>query len=311
MICGGRGEKGYTVVILATLLVAVGLFAAGSFALLKSVDRESQEDATRRNMSRIVYALSVYVQKHSRLPCPADPDMSAGAQPFGAERGSGANGDSYGSCNPSERLGIVPFKTLGLPEFAVRDGWRNFITYRVSSTFATFDPTVPPGHYPRVHEICREKDVWVFPSAGPPAVMNKNPNKAIFCCGLPEPGFDVVDPDGNSLVYSGVMPGDYKMLHVPVPHVAAGADLPDMLAVVLVSHGANGHGAYLGNGTRIDLGGVAAAEAENADNDGAFVAAPRTEAASAYFDDILAWRTQHHLMTEVGNYYAGCTAPGP
>lgn len=313
------GERGIALVWVAAVLVAVGLFSAGVLSLLRPIDYEKQEKTTEQNMRQILYALSAYAQKNSRLPCPADPDRTSGPEPFGAERGSGASGNSYGDCTGADVLGIVPFRTLGLSERDIRDGWRNFITYRMSAAFETFDPTEPPGHYPQVHEICREKDVWVFPAGNPPDKANVNPQKAIFCCGGAEAGFDVVDGGGASLPYpSGVIPVAvnpvYKHLHTPKPHVAAGGTVPEKLAVVLVSHGGNGHGAFLDDGTRIDLGNVFAAEDSNADADGLFVLLPRNYSDSAYFDDMIMWRTQSHILSEVGgnsDFTPDCSSPFP
>lgn len=309
---------GFALIQIALVVLLLGFLSAGALSMVYALDRERQAEITYRNAHYILRALSTYVQTYNRVPCPADPDRAAGPEPFGAERGSGPAGTARGACDSdSDRIGIVPFRTLGLSEDAVRDGWRNFFTYRVTSAFRAFNPSAPPGHYPRVHEKCRKKGVWVIPSRGPPPKMNVNPQQAILCCARPDPGFDVRDADGTSNVYgdgSSAPGGKYLMLHVPAPHANANADLPGVLSVVLVSHGANEFGAFLDNGTRINAGSMSAysgSEQENADGDGIFTDTYTTRAAANYFDDIVLWRTQKMLYTELGNDYTACRKKAP
>jgi len=307
-----KDQKGFSLIGVAIVVLLAGLFMGGVFSLLRPLDREKQEAITRVKMQKIIYALSVYSQRHLRLPCPAEPNRAVALQPFGAERGSGVDGDDYGDCGPPpagavvELEGIVPFKTLGLPERDVRDGWRNYITYRVSENFKGVD-LANTGSWPKVHEQCRIKDVWVDTNAGPPLVMNLNPGKAIFCCGAPEDGFDVEDNVGGSLVYDGGGGGGGGGIYQNVwtnkpPPALTTTEVLDTLAVVLVSHGQNAHGAYLDDGSKLNMGNVSVPEAENASNDGLYVLTARTEADNAYFDDLVVWRTQKALNSEVGNY---------
>lgn len=306
-------ERGYVGILTAVLVVVMGLFLAGAFYLIKPIKRETQEELTRRNMEHIIYALSVYSQKNVRLPCPAQPNRSVSSEPFGSERGSGSAGRNFGNCSGAQLEGIVPFRTLGLPENQVRDGWRNFITYRVSDAMvnpAARAVAVPP---PRVHDLCRVKDVWVIPSGGGGSDNNVDPIKALFCCGRGEVGFDVRDSRGDSVIPESFenSPTGYQPFHSPAPiHSIHDDEIPDVLSVVLVSHGSNGLGAWLDTNSRIAIGGASAGEAENADNDGIYSFMPRTDT-NVYYDDIVFWRTQQLLFSEVGNNSNACDGPRP
>ena len=73
-------------------------------------------------------------------------------------------------------------------------------------------------------------------------------------------------------------------------------------ALVLVSHGPNGKGAWLGNGTnnRATLP-ESGPELQNADGDQIFVDGPwNLKPGPAYFDDIVRWMTQDGIMAAHG-----------
>lgn len=311
-----RNEDGLVLVDVALMLLLGSLLLGGFVATLRPVDREVQTEITREKMQKVIYAMSIYVQKYNRMPCPADP-AGSGPEPFGAEHGSGNSGTNEGSCSgSSEIIGIVPFKTLGLTENDVLDEWGHYLTYRTSNILGQTDPNATPA--PKVHAYCRIKDEWVVTGGGG-GDKNINPRKAIFCCPQPESGFDVVDrndstylPESNTNC-SGSCGGQYQPINSPepIPSLNDDDELPDALAMVLVSHGRNGFGSFLRDGTQMDIGNAgsySAAEQENADGDGLFTwIAPSRESPSNYFDDIVLWRTQALLYTELGSRYSNCT----
>jgi hypothetical protein len=93
----------------------------------------------------------------------------------------------------------------------------------------------------------------------------------------------------------------------PVPHEAGNEEL---FAVAIISHGNNGTGAYLANGTSDRLSGyVGADEQVNFDGGHNYVVSRPINATPGpnYFDDIVIWRTQITLMGELNN--ASCYAP--
>lgn len=306
-----RNEDGLVLVDVALMLLLGSLLLGGFVATLRPIDREVQTEITREKMQKVIYAMSIYVQKYNRMPCPADAG-GGGPEPFGAERGSGNSGTNEGSCSgDSEIIGIVPFKTLGLTENDVRDEWGHYLTYRTSNILGRTDPNATPP--PKVHDFCRIKDEWVVQG------QNINPRKAIFCCPQPESGFDVVDRNNNTYLpesntnCTGSCQGRYGPINAnaPITSLTDDDELPDALALVLVSHGRNGFGSFLKTGSQMDIGNAGSystAEQENADGDGLFTwVAPSRESPSNYFDDIVLWRTQAHLYTELGSNYSNCT----
>jgi hypothetical protein len=92
----------------------------------------------------------------------------------------------------------------------------------------------------------------------------------------------------------------------PVPEAAGNEEL---FAVAIISHGKNGIGAYLANGTNGRLSGTVSAD-EQVNIDGGLNVVSRPINATQgpdYFDDIVIWRTQLTLMGELNN--ASCYAP--
>ncbi|MBI2234879.1 MAG: type II secretion system protein [Micavibrio aeruginosavorus] len=247
-------------------------------------------------------------------------------------------------------VGIVPFLTLDLDPADVRDGWGRYMTYAVSPIYAQNNDNVR-GDVARltgtgslnpaaadqgsVHIRCLDggwydnKDVV-------------NGVKAKFCCnrdgnaaspdfptdsdiqildlaGDPvwpdtaggEPYMDLRDRTNNhfDLVSPG-LPGGYSAQYeINYDNIVAPA-------LVLVSHGESGNGAFMGNDTRnrYSTGVAGTAEQDNgaetnaASWDRTFRVGSRSSGAGAsFFDDIVVWRTQAGIMAENGT--SSCRYP--
>lgn len=74
---------------------------------------------------------------------------------------------------------------------------------------------------------------------------------------------------------------------------AGGTSVASNVPAMIVSHGANGLGAYMPNG--VQLGGAAGDENENADNDNTFV----SKIPTSTFDDLVTWITPNILLNRM------------
>lgn len=330
-----RSENGFTLMEVAAVVAILGIIVAGVIAVIQPMSRAASLKTTKANMSRAVDALAGYVHQYNRLPCPADPDRNGATEPYGAERGSGAAGNSFGSCSGAAVEGILPFRTLGLTEAEAKDGWGRFLTYRVSPAFTTSPNTG------RAHARCRREAVWfdisgalvigggggdvIFSNTGNinislggggVSLRNRNAQKARFCCPdtapfAPATDIQILDGAGGTTLWPFVRStSDYDDVNEVVedPVFAPAADNVTIPAMVLVSHGRNGLGAFTEAGTRIPLAGASPDEIENANGDRVFVSRPYSEGdGDNYFDDIVIWRTQDHLYTEAGG--GSCAIP--
>lgn len=281
-----KKQEGIILVILPIIVLLLGLTIA-------YVSRSAQqpdfykEMRTEKRMEEVLNALSSYVQRHNRLPCPARPD-GAGGVPFGFEEGSGANGDAIpANCPGNRKEGIIPFNTLGLTSNYARDAWGKYITYAISPAFATNPivqryPAAPGGlavndRLPRahssvqmeVHAHCRSRGAaitnWIEPgkstfranngavySIGGAQDVARNPWKARFCCAGLSPhnsNRDLrVNVDGIGLTATRDAAGN-RYDRASTQGTNGGNRNIDVPVVVLVSHGINGYGAYRVNGS--------------------------------------------------------------
>jgi prepilin-type N-terminal cleavage/methylation domain-containing protein len=85
--------------------------------------------------------------------------------------------------------------------------------------------------------------------------------------------------------------------NITLRNASGGSILTDNLPAIVVSHGKNGRGAFLQDGTQIAAGG--SDEAENADADQTFVSHTPTPAGANEFDDRLIWISPHILKSKM------------
>lgn len=312
---GRHGEQGTIFIVVVAVLMlmsAIVILGVGGFHLVDNQDRVLQ---TGKRQQFLIHELAAYAQRTNTLPCPADPAVDPFSREFGFARAS---------CGLYTSGGLIPFRTLNLSEHDARDGWGRFMTYRISPVLANTNA----GHY--IFMRCR-RFPWFDGNPPPPALQsNVFPQKALFCCppddGAFPPSTDLKIfasaaniPGGRTINQIGRKddPSLYDDIDKPVNIGAMGALAPvpatagteELFAVAIISHGQNGMGAYLANGTNGYLSGEVGID-ERVNFPGSVNAVSRpinTTHGPNYFDDIVIWRTQLTLMGELNN--ASCYAP--
>jgi len=313
-----KNQQGITLVEVAISVAIVGILMGGALEIYQRARTQRQYETTYDNMDTIIQALSVYVETAGRLPCPADP--AASDVTVGWERGVKpadlhAGKSPTGSCDAKTREGIVPFMTIGLAPWSTRDGWGNFYTYAVSPVFTRQnDQSSATADTGKVHGRCRHAG-WVNTSDR----YSRNAIKARFCCAdQAAPIFDVdsdliiLHTNGGAALSPVRTPGsmnNYDDLTKTTTYSRGGASVPFMdttpieaPALVLVSHGRSGRGAWLGNGTnnRFNMP-DSGPELQNADGNQIFVDGPwDLRPGPTYFDNIVRWMTQDGIMAAHG-----------
>jgi prepilin-type N-terminal cleavage/methylation domain-containing protein len=346
-----NSQSGFTLIEIGIALLVAAVLAAGAISYAIPTIKSAKILESQNKIRRVQTALHAYVMGNYRLPCPANPSRTPGAAPnnppFGYERGSSANGSvTPGTCNdavggaPLLSSGIVPFRTLGLSEEDVVDGFGNFLTYNVSPAFAQ-DPNAALD----VFVGCRTLD-WMYEDGRidgtAPQVRNRNPQKARFCCpdytGNSDSRLDwVVVNENNTYALtssaSGAdsppaaatsrsnVPGNYAPVNIMYPLNPTDIGTPagslpmnekaTGIAYVLISHGELGGVAWnVNTGAR-----TAAREAGSWDsaNDSAdrviydLNTPMRGPGARRLInDDIVAWETQENILAAIGQ---SCALP--
>ena len=205
--------------------------------------------------------------------------------------------------------------TIGLAPWMARDGWGNFYTYAVSPVFTRKnDQTSSAADTGKVHGRCRHAG-WVNASDR----YNRNAIKARFCCAdQAAPVFDVdsdliiLHTSGGAALSPVRTPGtmsNYDDLTKTTTYSRGGVSVPFMdttpieaAALVLVSHGPYGKGAWLGNGTnkphdrRIPGRSCRTPTATRFSS----MVLGSLRPGPAYFDNIVRWMTQDGIMAAHG-----------
>lgn len=134
-----RSQSGFT---LLEMVIIVGIIGAmlGTYLSFYQPRQTAMASAdTVLRMERVMNALSGYALRLNRLPCPARPNEDPSNTNFGAESTSGCTSTTPGA------QGIVPFKTLGLMQDDVVDGFGRYFTYIVHGPTTDAPPNGPAG----------------------------------------------------------------------------------------------------------------------------------------------------------------------
>lgn len=114
-----RHSEGLILIEVAIAMVIFSLCIGGIMVLMQRSHQDHQNTLTHTNKALIIKALNRYHRQEGHLPCPSQPDGDDG---FAVERCQG----------PSQQIGILPYKTLGLSAEIAKDGFGHYFTYAVS-----------------------------------------------------------------------------------------------------------------------------------------------------------------------------------
>lgn len=215
---------------MAIVLIIIGLVSGITLPLMTLQNQRSNITRTREHQEYVMQALASFLIQNKRLPCPADP--KADITQFGLEVVSCAKSKTF--------QGIVPFRTLGISEKWVKDGFGHYMTYAP-------EPNLVKDFFTEFEQICL----------------------------IPGGSLKLTNSAGNSVV----------------------SDLNKQpLTVILVSHGPDGRGSFLGQGqsSRSRLPELQAAKLENANGDSTF--SEYINSADEEYDDIVRWEALYPFM---------------
>jgi hypothetical protein len=212
-------------VVIALMVVALAWFA--SLMLSDATRKLAVESGKAPRMARLDTALANFVAQNRRLPCPANGSLPPTNANYGRELINAA-----GQCLPANQVnGVLPWITLGVHDNDALDVYDNRYTYRVQPSLAS--------------NLLLLMDMsWCDPLGA----TNGATGAANSCAPKPCVSATCMRPD-NFLYGKGLQVQDTSGAWVNQPAPAwAGAPVPpppsNGAAYVLISHGANGAGAW-------------------------------------------------------------------
>lgn len=134
---GMSRAAGFTLVELSIVIIIVGLLTAGGLAVGASmVERASYID-TQKLIKQLQRSVKDFYIVNGHLPCVASLEDAPGSAAFGVANPDCATSvavpsGTFRTGAPAVRVGMVPVRTLGLPDSAASDKYGNRITYAVS-----------------------------------------------------------------------------------------------------------------------------------------------------------------------------------
>jgi prepilin-type N-terminal cleavage/methylation domain-containing protein len=135
--------SGFTLLEMAIVLILVSLLLLMSVRFLDVILRDREERYTETKLTVLQHAINEYRRTFDRLPCPADLTQDSGAMYFGVEAYSTVDELDCVSGTPGANhsdgataVGMVPTRTLQLPDEYAFDGWGRRILYAVDLRLA-------------------------------------------------------------------------------------------------------------------------------------------------------------------------------
>ncbi len=147
----GSRESGFTLVEVALVVVIGGLMLALFGDSLTNMIKESKVRTTETRLAEISDALRRYSSYNSMLPCPASRTLATSDVNYGLPAGTGVcntatvpAGTVRDATTATEevRIGMVPTRTLNLPDDYGYDAWGSRFIYAVTESMtdtATYD----------------------------------------------------------------------------------------------------------------------------------------------------------------------------
>ena len=136
-------KRGFTLLEMSIVLIIISIVSVGAMVVFAESLAASQSRDTAAKLVAIQNALYEFRTANNRLPCPADVTLALTHANFGVEVAgpgscSSANYVNTAGLSTDPREGMVPTRTLRLPDDYAIDSWGRRIMYAVAK-----DMTLP------------------------------------------------------------------------------------------------------------------------------------------------------------------------
>lgn len=276
--CPSSYRRGFTLVEMSVVLVIMGLVLATVYPALQTLRAANQRSLTEAHLDSLMKATAAYLFANGCLPCPTP----ANASTTGLGRVRGDSSASPAACTATTAScypeGIPPFASLGLPAALAQDGWGHWITMRVDPYLTSASLAIVPPNAP-----CTDADTTL----------------------------SICSSDQKSFRQKGFCKAGLKSLGTPIT-VQSTLSATQYAAVLFVSHGADGYGAFRQNQKKTthpsfpaDSSGsvptcTTRSEVCNADDDATFKIDYQSPDPLVQFDDLFQYADRNALVTLLG-----------
>lgn len=128
-----KSEKGYTLAELSISTSIIAMLAVGGLAILQKKNDSDKVKETITKMVKIETALKGFIRVNGYIPCPSVSATTESSTNFGNSSGIYDETAKICSTGLTNETGVVPVRTLGLPDDTAYDGWGRKFTYRSAS----------------------------------------------------------------------------------------------------------------------------------------------------------------------------------
>lgn len=129
--------SGFSLVELSISIAIIALIAGSAISVAITNDYTIKKTLTENKMDRIEEAIQGFFVLNQRLPCPADGKSSFESSDFGLEGvPSKSSCPNANDSNGTVFSGVLPVRSLKLPDSFIFDGWNRRFSYIVDINFA-------------------------------------------------------------------------------------------------------------------------------------------------------------------------------
>lgn len=291
-------RHGFSILELVIVLGIIALIAGAGLTMATGAIKAADRVSTQERLNTIKLALDSFAKTYGYLPCPANRAIVPTNTSFGIESRSGTACVAIATgviTTSGIWYGAVPVRTLGLPDNYAGDAWGGKLTYAVSANLAVDPSNYSTAASPFVLVRYGSTSGPILGNArnlisGGTASSNAGNVRVTFGSTTDaSTGRGITTADRayiSSPTYKGsFMPNavtgtTVDFTSIPFTNADAGAISISWLthnggsAYAVVSHGADGRGAFPLNGTAVPTSkacNTSAADGENCDADSTFV----------------------------------------